>query len=234
MSWRFLLAGVEESWEDSSLDGAPDALSKLIPTQDESFWPDSEMESCHNSQSGTTSARSTEIHGEDTLMLSAEGSRVRTSAPQEKDQESLGSKVGFGNTWQELLVKFDLNSCSWKTRQCSFIEDCTLSSVILPRWGMMRLGACWELGMLEPRINETGCGYWPTPSGTSNHGKNHVVGRLDEWGGSSNRFRGTSLQRVRCPEFEEWMMGWPEGWSNAQTALETDKFQRWRDSHGTH
>lgn len=234
MSWHFSLAGVEESWEGYSLNGAPDALLRLIPTQDASYWPGSEMESFRHSQSGTTSARSTETHGEDASTSLAAGSHVKTSVPQGKDQESQANEVVFGNTWQELPVKFDLNSCSWKTRQCSFTEDCTLSSVILPRWGMMRLGVCWELGMLEPCINETGCGYWPTPSGTSNHGKNHVVGRLDEWGGSSNRFRGTSLQRVRCPEFEEWMMGWPEGWSNAQTALEMDKFQRWRDSHGTH
>ena len=233
MSWRFLLAGVEESWVGSSLDGAPDALLKLIPTQDKSYWPDSEMGSCHNSQSGTTCEHSTEIRGEDTSTSLAAGSHVKTSALLEKAQVSQGNGVVYGNTWQELPVKFDLNSCSWKTRQCSFIEDCTLSLVILPHWGMMRLGVCWELGMLEPHINETGCGYWPTPSGTSNHGKNHVVGRLDEWGGSSNRFRGTSLQRVRCPEFEEWMMGWPEGWSNAQTALEMDRFQRWQDSHGT-
>lgn len=52
----------------------------------------------------------------------------------------------------------------------------------------------------------------PTPSGTSNHGKNHVAGRLDEWGGSSNPFRGTSLGRVHCPAFEFWVMGYPEAW----------------------
>jgi len=52
----------------------------------------------------------------------------------------------------------------------------------------------------------------PTPTGTSNHGKNHVVGRLDEWGGSSNPFRGTPLGRVRCVAFELWMMGYPMEW----------------------
>lgn len=52
----------------------------------------------------------------------------------------------------------------------------------------------------------------PTPSGTSGGGKNHVAGRLDEWGGSSNPFRGTSLGKVHCPYFELWMMGFPEAW----------------------
>lgn len=60
----------------------------------------------------------------------------------------------------------------------------------------------------------------PTPSGTSNHGKNHVSGRLDEWGGSSNPFRGMSLGRVHCPAFELWVMGYPDVWLR-RTALET-------------
>lgn len=56
-------------------------------------------------------------------------------------------------------------------------------------------------------------GLLPTPSGTSNHGKNHVAGRLDEWGGSSNPFRGTSLGKVHCPAFELWVMGYLEAWA---------------------
>jgi hypothetical protein len=48
----------------------------------------------------------------------------------------------------------------------------------------------------------TASGLLPTPSGV-NGGKNHTVGRLDEWGGSSNPFRGTDLARVRCASFEE-------------------------------
>lgn len=58
----------------------------------------------------------------------------------------------------------------------------------------------------------SGCGGLPTPSGTSNHGKNHVAGRLDEWGGSSNPFRGTPRGPVHCPAFEFWAMGYPDAW----------------------
>ncbi len=52
----------------------------------------------------------------------------------------------------------------------------------------------------------------PTPSGTSSHGKNHVAGRLDEWGGSSNPFRGKEIGKVHCPTFELWVMGYPAAW----------------------
>ena len=56
-------------------------------------------------------------------------------------------------------------------------------------------------------------GSLPTPSGTSNHGKNHVSGRLDEWGGSSNPFRGTPTGKVHCVPFELWVMGLPDAWA---------------------
>jgi hypothetical protein len=34
-----------------------------------------------------------------------------------------------------------------------------------------------------------------------------------------------------CPEFAEWAMGWPIGWTESKP-LETDKFQQWLLSHG--
>ena len=89
----------------------------------------------------------------------------------------------------------------------------TRCSKKLPKSGMMRNGILYELPELEHPIKENGSSLLPTPSGTSNHHKNHVVGRLDEWGGSSNPFRGTQTGKVRCARFEEWMMGLPMGWT---------------------
>lgn len=66
---------------------------------------------------------------------------------------------------------------------------------------------------LGPFTDVTGSGFLPTPSGTSNHGKNHVMGRLDEWGGSSNPWRGTMIGKICSPTFEEWMMGYPIGFT---------------------
>jgi hypothetical protein len=62
------------------------------------------------------------------------------------------------------------------------------------------------------RIDVTGYGSLPTPSGTSNHGKNHVSGRIDEWGGSSNYFRGKEGGNEHLPGFELWTMGYPAAW----------------------
>lgn len=76
----------------------------------------------------------------------------------------------------------------------------------------------WGTSRLRPRVQALSTvgiegGSLPTPSGTSNHGKNHVSGRLDEWGGSSNPFRGTSLGKVHCFAFELWVMGYNETWA---------------------
>jgi hypothetical protein len=95
----------------------------------------------------------------------------------------------------------------------------------------MENGECWALAMPDSITREKEFGFsLPTPSGV-NGGKNHAMGRIDEWGGSSNPFRGTVLGSLCLPEFEEMVMGWPVMWT-ALTPLGTDKFQEWLRSHG--
>ena len=101
----------------------------------------------------------------------------------------------------------------------------SLESRLRVRLGCLGQGVTWKKwdtpwGQCRSRPEPSGpgtvglgTGLLPTPSGTSNHGKNHVAGRLDEWGGSSNPFRGTSLGKVHCPAFELWVMGYPEAWA---------------------
>ena len=66
---------------------------------------------------------------------------------------------------------------------------------------------------------------------TGASGNSHVCGRLDEWGGSSNPFRGTETGKLHCPSFEEWMLGLPMGLT-ALTPLEMPRFQSWLRLHG--
>ena len=72
----------------------------------------------------------------------------------------------------------------------------------------------FQLQASTPHIKGKDCGLLHTPSGCSNDGKNNVVGRLDEWGGIRNPLRGTKLGKMRCASFEEWMMGYPIGWTD--------------------
>jgi len=82
-------------------------------------------------------------------------------------------------------------------------------------WSAKTTPAGRSVSLLQALARHTaasGYGSLPTPSGTNGRGKNHTVGRLDEWGGSSNPFRGTPLGPVRCVSFELWMMGLPTAW----------------------
>jgi hypothetical protein len=129
---------------------------------------------------------------------------------------------GYTERFYASLAWYDQNSCSWKTYQRSLVTDWEPYLETWPRWGSMRNGVAYEHQMLGHHITETDGGYLPTPSGTSNHGKNHVSGRLDEWGGSSNPWRGTEIGKVHCAAFEEWMLGLPFKWTEL-TEYETPK-----------
>lgn len=68
----------------------------------------------------------------------------------------------------------------------------------------------------------------PTP----NAGNDHWGARLDEWGGSSNPFRGTEIGRLRLnPCWIEELMGYPQGWTDVGP-WETPSSRRSRKSSG--
>jgi hypothetical protein len=148
-----------------------------------------------------------------TSLLCLEDSPVRTQvapgcnqASMENNPDSYTNSCDYSMIYTQIMqyLKTSLGSVQTDFKKCS---------QKLPKSGMMRNGILYELPGLEHPIKENASLLWPTPSGTSNHHKNHVSGRLDEWGGSSNPFRGTSLAGVRCANFEEWMMGFHTGWT---------------------
>jgi hypothetical protein len=171
MSWRFLQGQAEASWEGPSLDGAPSALSRLIPTPNESSWPASETESSAPSRSGMTCAPSTDIPGLAMSISSPEGSPARTSAPREKGPESTASGPDSGLSSHASFVRFDRDSCLWRTPQCSLLEGLDEFSETWPNWGSMRNGACWARTMPVLRTFESGSGFWPTPTVNGNHNR---------------------------------------------------------------
>lgn len=230
MSWLFSRAMVAAYSPDSCSVTEPSALLNVMPTQHR-FWRNGKMmESSQLSQFGLTCAVLTEGHGAALLKSYLAAFPVKTLAQPARAQESTESAPVCGRTWHALSVRFNPASCEWKTAGDLLSEDLPESLVTLPRWGLMRDGECWGLIGLEPLIGVSARGFLlPTPSGCRS-GKNHVVGRLDEWGGSSNPWRGTETGKTRSPSFEEWMMGWPIGWS-ALTPLETVRFRLWQQQH---
>ncbi len=176
MSWHFLQGQEEASWEGNCLDGAPFALLNLIPTPAKSCSRDRLTDALTDSRSGITCGPSTENHGKAESMSSAEDSLARTSAQLERERESQGLDPVCGPKWHALSARFDLALCSWKTARSLFPEVLPWSSVILPRWGMMHDGECWERNTPELPISGTGFGSWPTPVADGDRTTNYAQG----------------------------------------------------------
>ena len=70
----------------------------------------------------------------------------------------LEAEVQCGNTWQELLARYNPDTLSWRTAQCSLLEDLEQSLETWPRWGSMRSGECFRQPMLAQTTleNESG------------------------------------------------------------------------------
>ena len=229
MSWLFSRALVEEFSAATSWDGAPSVPLSVMPTTHKFWRKGKTMEPSQLSRFGLTCAVLTEDHGEALLTWFRADSHVRTYPLLETVQGLPESALAYGEKWHELSVRYCLDSSSWKTHRCLWEEALPWSSVTLPSWGMIRNGYLYQHPTAARPISVIASGLLPTPSGCTS-GKNHVAGRLDEWGGSGNPFRGTEIASVRCASFEEWMMGWPMGWS-ALTPLEMDKFHLWQRQH---
>ncbi len=238
MSWIFSNAlleslpcsqGVEEESSGViSSDGAQCALWNGTPTQPPSWCSDRTIKAFQFSQSGMMFRPLTDDLGEAVLTLFLEAFPARTSAPPEKEQELMGSDQGCGDTWRELLVQYDQSSASWKTAHCLWEEDLPESSVILPPWGMMRGGECWERQTPERHIYARGSGLWPTP--TKHDHKSEWSTRGETLSQAAGSERGGDGLRLN-PTWVEWLMGWPLGWTDCEP-LATGKFQAWLRSHG--
>lgn len=176
MSWHYLQGQGVESWEGNCLDGAPSALLSLIHMPEESCSHASLTDVLTDFQSGTTCEPLMEVDGVEQSISSAAAFHVRTLAQQEKERELPERSPVCGRTWHALSVRFDLVSCLWKTARSLFPEDLHWSSVILPRWGMMRAGECWELITSELPIKDIAYGLWPTPVADGDRATNYAQG----------------------------------------------------------
>ncbi|MCY1220564.1 hypothetical protein D9M72_325830 [compost metagenome] len=231
MSWLFSQALVEEFSAGGFLAGEPSAPLSVMPTA-HNFWRRGKtIESSNLSLFGLTCAVLTESHGATLLESYLADSRAKTLAPQGKALALVESAPGSGSKWLESSMKYDPVTRGWKTAQLSLLGDSVSFSGTWPAWGLMRNGECFGRPTLVSRIDEIESGsVLPTPSGV-NGGRNHTMGRIDEWGGSSNPLRGTAIGSMCLPEFEELVMGWPIGWTEL-TPFETDKFREWQQQHG--
>ena len=219
------------------MDGAPFALLRLISIADECSSQDSGTGSSLHSQSGTTSALSTEGHGAGTSISSPEDSRVRTSPMRLGiDADSTESEAASGRSSPGCYQRPAQGSLSWRTRQLCVFEDSTVCSPTLPVWGTMRSGVVSERKRPVGLVRGDESGSWPRPTASmSTHGWGQTRQR------QGNRYGKTVRDNIALEKdahgwrprinLLEWIMDWPIGWS-ALEPLETARFRQWLSLHG--
>ena len=241
MSYTYLLEQGEESSAECFSDIPQSVLLNLNLTAEKSCSKDNETESSQNFQSGMMSPPSTENLGEEKSMLSVGDSLAKTSQAREEEQELMEKEVAYGNRWRESLVRYDLDTHSWKTHRCLWSEDLPWLSVTLPKWGMTHHGELLARIMLEQTTTEKGYGFWPTPVASECR---------DTWSkpeSLAKLYKGDRVARFLCkswltsnsmpervvlnPCWQEERMMWPIGQS-ALKPLEMDKFHLWLQQHG--
>ena len=125
----------------------------------------------HGFQFLQMSRSSTEPLGPGRSISSPEAFPARTFPAQAAGQELRGNDLGCGLNLPGSFVRFDPSSSSWKTAQCSLLEDLNGFSETWPRWGSMRNGVCWARTTPAHLTSENESGFWPTPTVNGNYNK---------------------------------------------------------------
>jgi hypothetical protein len=177
--------------------------------------------------------------GEGQLTLCVAASHAKTLVGQEKELESMAKGLGFGESMQELLRKYNRDSCLLKTPHGLSVMGWIEFYKTLPRWGMMRDGAVLPLPQLVRHTKGSVALCWPTPASRGRKGTGGAVGLK----GGSAAFKKlvsmvgrTQALRMSCgllnPKWSEfYLMGFPMGWTDT-LPLETHRFREWQRWHG--
>ena len=235
MSWLFSQALVEEYLGENFSDGEQSAQLNGKPIQQAYCAPDKMTDFSRLSRFGMTYKPLTESRGEELLTSYLAGFHAKTFQPQEMEMDSKEKEAECGIKWRGWLAKYNQNSCSWKTPQCSLLEEEQESLETLPKWGMTVDGLLWEQPMWMPHTKEREFGFLPTPvasdckGGTSKtvHYINQRYVRISLTTGTEFGAKLSAAYQLMTgsplpANFSEWMMGWPQGWTDLKP-LEMDK-----------
>ena len=230
MSWLFSRALAEEYSAVTCSDGTQYAQLNVMPTPHKFSRNDKMMEFYDLSRFGLTCAVLTESHGEELLTSFLEDFRARTSAQPVVAQESMVTNQAYGKKWQESSMRYDLDTSSWKTHRSLLEEGLCESSVTLPKLGLIADGVVFQQKNLVRLISETVCG-WSGEMFATPQARDYRSGSLDRWS-DPRRSRNLNDQvgGLLNPEWEEWLMGWPIGWTELKP-LAMGRFHEWLQQH---
>ena len=156
---------VEEYLGDTSLVGEQSVQSSGSSTPQAYCAPDKMTGFSRLSRFGMTYKPLTETRGEELLTLYRAGFPAKTYQPQAVVLALTESAAGCGEKWRASFTKYNLDLRSWKTHQCSLLEDLEPFLETWPQWGLMRNGECWEQQTLAQTTSATESGsLLPTPT----------------------------------------------------------------------
>jgi hypothetical protein len=236
MSWLFSQALVVEFSEAICLDGEQSVQLSGNNTQQAYCAPDKMMGFSRLSRFGMTFKVFEENRGEELLTLFLEAFRVPTFPQQEKAQGLMEKPQECGEKWQGSFVKFNPDSCSWKTHQFSLLGGLDEFLETWPKWGLMQSGECWAQTALDYPIGENEFGCWlPTPVTSMWRGaaKKRFWGSQEYRASFTTEWVRTSLDCAQYfhPDYAELLMDFPDKWTELKP-LEMHKYQEWRQPPG--
>ena len=144
MSWLYSQVLVEAFLGDISLDGEQSVQSSGSSTPQAYCAPDKMTGFSRLSRFGMTFKPLEENLGEELLTLYLAAFHAPTLVQQEKGRESMEKPLECGEKWRGSFTKYDLDTSSWKTHQCSLLGDLDEFLETWPKWGLMLSGECWE------------------------------------------------------------------------------------------
>jgi len=200
MSWLFSQALVEEYLAANFLDGEQSVQSNGKHIQQAYCAPDKMTVFSKLSRFGMTYRPLTEIRGEELSMSSVVAFHVKTLVQPGKAQELMENDQECGEKWLASFVKYDPNTSSWKTHQCSLLGDLDEFLETWPQWGLMRNGECWEQRTLEQTIRGTESGL--SPNGVDSFHTPNTTG-LDG-GSNSRRALHKKMERLPTPQSTDY------------------------------
>lgn len=139
------------------------AQSSESPMPKPSLWLDKTTEPSRLFRSGMMFAHLTDGLGEELLTSWLAGFHAKTSAQPAPAKASTASEADSGRKWLASFARYDRDSSSWKTAQCSLLGDSEEFSETWPRWGSMRNGESFLRQIPALPICENASGFWQTP-----------------------------------------------------------------------
>ena len=243
MSWLYSRALVEAFLGANCLDGEQSAPLSGNHIQQAYCAPDKMTDFSRLSRFGMTYKPLTESHGKELLTWYLVASHARISQLQVAEAALKPNEAACGVKWHASFVKYDPDTSSWKTHQCSLLGGLDEFLETWPKWGLMRNGECWEVIPLELTRSETEFGYWPTPTKSDGvqHGKEKWIknsrskrislGKTPPTEKITYVYFESDIPMKYFPELSEELMTWPRGWTLLEP-LEMDRFQEWLQQHG--